>query len=180
MKIDCVKVGRLRCNCYILECEGQVLVIDPGDEFDKIEKVIGSKKVVGVIITHHHNDHDGAVEEVVNRYRCKVYDRYNLIEGINDIDNFRFEVIYTPGHKEDLISIYFKKEKAMFVGDFIFRDSIGRCDLVGGDMDEMIRSIGKIKMYPRDIKIYPGHGEETTLGYEMDNNIYFRSDVKYI
>ena len=80
MKIDCVKVGRLRCNCYILECEGQVLVIDPGDEFDKIEKVIGSKKVVGVIITHHHNDHDGAVEEVVNRYRCKVYDRYNLDE----------------------------------------------------------------------------------------------------
>ena len=68
----------------------------------------------------------------------------------------------------------------MFVGDFIFRDSIGRCDLVGGDMNEMIRSIGRIKMYPRDIKIDPGHGEETTLGYEMDNNIYFRSDVKYI
>ena len=68
----------------------------------------------------------------------------------------------------------------MVVGDFIFRDRIGRCDLEGGSVEEMIHSIEKIKMYPRDIKIYSGHGEETTLGYEIDNNIYFRSDVKYI
>ena len=172
MKIDCVKVGRLRCNCYILECEGQVLVIDPGDEFDKIEKVIGSKKVVGVIITHHHNDHDGAVEEVVNRYRCKVYDRYNLIDGINDIDNFRFEVIYTPGHKEDLISIYFKKEKVMFVGDFIFYETIGRTDLTGGDEEEMAYSLMSLRKMDEAIKLYPGHGQLTTLSHELKYNPY--------
>ena len=65
----------------------------------------------------------------------------------------------------------------MFSGDFIFKDSIGRWDLPGGNMNEMIKSIDKIKMYPKDIVIYPGHGEETTLGYEINNNPYFKEIV---
>ena len=172
MKIDCVKVGRLRCNCYILECEGQVLVIDPGDEFDKIEKVIGSKKVVGVIITHHHNDHDGAVEEVVNRYRCKVYDRYNLVEGINDIGNFKFEVIYTPGHRNDLVTYYFYEENIMFTGDFLFKGVIGRTDLEYSSFNDMKKSLIKIYKYSDDIIIYPGHGESSNMKNEKNNNYY--------
>lgn len=180
MKIENIKVGRLRCNCYILDIDDRVLVIDPGDEFSRIEKVIGDREVVGVVITHHHFDHVGALDEVVNKYKCKVYDRYNLLEGINEIDRFKFEVIYTPGHKEDLITIYFKDDKVMFTGDFLFKDSIGRCDLEGSSMDDMLKSIDKIKKYPRDIVVYPGHGVSTILGYEIDNNIYFRSDGKYI
>jgi len=174
MNIEVIKVGRLRCNCYILSKNGCVLVIDPGDEGNKIIKLIGNMKVVGIIITHHHFDHDGAVLELVNKYGCKVYDRYNLSEGNNKINDFSFEVIYTPGHKEDLISIYFKEYKAIFCGDFIFKDSIGRCDLEGSNTLDMINSINKIKEYNRDITLYPGHGIQTTLGYEIDNNIYFR------
>lgn len=174
MNIEILKVGRLRCNCYILNKNGDVLVIDPGDEGNKIIKLIGNMKVVGIIITHHHFDHDGAVLELVNKYECKVYDRYNLSEGINKINDFSFEVIYTPGHKEDLITIYFKEYKVMFCGDFIFKDSIGRCDLDGSNTLDMIDSINKIKEYNRDITLYPGHGIQTTLGYEIDNNIYFR------
>lgn len=179
MKIDIVLVGRLRCNCYILDKNGEVLVIDPGDEFKKIEKVVGNRKVLGVIITHHHFDHDGALDEMINKYGCQVYDKSNLLEGECMIGKFSFQVIYTPGHKEDLITLYFDKEKKMFCGDFIFKDGIGRCDLEGGNMDEMIKSINKIKKYDRDIVIYPGHGDKTTLGYEIDNNIYFRDDIKY-
>jgi glyoxylase-like metal-dependent hydrolase (beta-lactamase superfamily II) len=103
------------------------------------------------------------------------YDKDNLVEGENKIGCFSFNVIYTPGHKEDLITIYFKKDKAMFCGDFIFKDSIGRWDLDGGNIKDMFKSIDKIKRYDRDITIYPGHGEKTTLGYEMDNNMYFRN-----
>ena len=180
MKIESIKVGRLRCNCYILDIDGEVLVIDPGDEFERIEEVIGDRDVVGVIITHHHFDHVGAMDKVVDKYKCKVYDRYNLIEGNDEIDDFMFQVIYTPGHKEDAITIYFSKDKVMFTGDFLFKDSIGRCDLEGSNMDDMLKSIDKIKKYPRDIVVYPGHGVSTKLGYEIDNNIYFRSDVKYI
>ena len=88
-------------------------------------------------------------------------------------DKFKFEVIYTPGHKEDAITIYFKENKCMFCGDFIFRDSIGRCDLHGGDIKEMLESIKKIKKYDKDTVIYPGHGDKTTLEYEINNNMYF-------
>ena len=172
MKIDIVKVGKLECNCYLLEINNRVLVIDPSDEVDKIISKINGREVVGVIITHYHFDHIGALDELVSKYNVSVYDRYNLCEGENIISEFMFDVIYTPGHKEDAITLYFKKDKVMLTGDFIFRDSIGRCDLPGGNIEEMVESIRKIVKYDRDIILYPGHGDETNLGYEMVHNYY--------
>ena len=173
MKIEIIKVGRLRCNCYILSIGNNVLVIDPGDEASKIYELIGKRNVVGIVITHHHPDHDGGVDELVKMYKSKVYDRNNLKEGNTKISPFTFEVIYTPGHKEDLITLYFKEEKIMFCGDFIFKDSIGRCDLHGSSIKDMTNSLKKIMSYDNDITIYPGHGIRTTLGYEINNNVYF-------
>lgn len=177
MFVDIVKVGQLRCNCYLVEKEHKILIIDPGSDFDKIVTKVGARDVVGIIITHHHFDHDGASKEISKKYKCNIYDIFNLPEGKNQIANFTFNVIYTPGHKEDLITIYFPQEKVMFCGDFIFKDTIGRCDLEGGNINDMLHSLNKIKKYNRDIIIYPGHGEHTTLGYEIDNNIYFRDDI---
>ena len=172
MKIECVPVGYLECNCYILDIKGKVLVIDPGDEGKKILDKIGKREVVGIVITHHHFDHIGAIQDIVDKYHVEVYDRFNLKEEENKIDVFKFFVIYTPGHKEDAITLYFKEDKIMFTGDFIFKDSIGRCDLAGGNIKDMANSIDKIKKYDKNIIIYPGHGEKTSLGYEIDNNIY--------
>lgn len=179
MKIDVIKVGKLECNCYILEIDEKVLIIDPGDDGDIIIDKIGSRKVVGIVVTHYHFDHIGAIDSLVGKYGCLVYDKNNMDEGVNIIDKFMFEVIYTPGHKEDLITIYFRNSKCMFCGDFIFKNSIGRCDLIGGNIEEMIDSINKIKKYDRDIILYPGHGLCTTIGYEMDNNLFF-SDDKFL
>ncbi|MBQ2873014.1 MAG: MBL fold metallo-hydrolase [Bacilli bacterium] len=173
MNIEIIKVGNLKCNCYLLIKDNKILIIDPGDEGDKIIEKIGDREVVGIIITHHHYDHIGAVKDVVNKYNVLVYDRSNLEEGQNKIDEFIFDIIYTPGHKEDLITIYFEKEKMMFTGDFLFKDNIGRCDLVGSDINDMKKSIDKIKKYDKDIIVYPGHGVKTSLGYEIDNNVYF-------
>jgi len=173
MKIDKVVVGELDCNCYILDINNKVLVIDPGDEVDKIIDTIGNRNVVGIIITHYHFDHIGALSELKSKYNACVYDINNMNKGENKIDNFIFDVIYTPGHKEDAITIYFKDENVMFTGDFIFRDSVGRCDLPGGNPMQMINSIEKIKKY-EDALIYPGHGDKTTLRYEKNNNIYFK------
>lgn len=170
MEIDIVKVGKLRCNCYILSKNNKVLIIDPGDDIEKIKDKIGNRLLVGIIITHYHFDHIGAMEDLIKEYNVLVYDRYNMNEGINKIDDFLFEVIYTPGHKEDLITIYFKENKVMFCGDFIFKNSIGRCDLDGGDFFEMIKSLKKIFKYDNDIILYPGHGEETILCDEINNN----------
>ena len=177
MKIENIQVGYLKCNCYLLDIDGNVLIIDPGDEADKIIKLIGKRNVKGIIVTHHHKDHDGAVDKLNDIYHTQVYDRYNLSEGENKIGNFIFDVIYTPGHKEDLITLYFKKEKCMFCGDFIFKDSIGRCDLAGGNVHDMMKSIDKIKKYDKDIIIYPGHGISTTLRYEINNNPYFNNYI---
>ena len=179
MKIEVVKVGNLEFNCYLLEKDGKILVIDPGDDVDKIVNRINDREVVGIIITHYHFDHIGALDDIIDKYKVNVYDRNNMNEGMFEIDNFNFNIIYTPGHRDDCISIYFKDDRMMFVGDFIFRDSIGRVDLPGGNMDKMIDSINKIKKYDRDFVIYPGHGDNTTLGYEIDNNIYFKN-IKFI
>ena len=174
MNIERIIVGDLQTNCYIIEKDNKVLVIDPGDEFLKIKKQINNREVLGVIITHYHYDHIGALDLIINEYKVKVYDNNTLNEGINKIGPFTFEMLKTPGHKEDLISIYFKEEKVMFVGDFIFKGTIGRTDLEGSNPSDMQKSIMKIKKYPLDTIIYPGHGVKTTLEYEVLNNPFFR------
>lgn len=164
MKIDKVVVGELQTNCYIISLNDECIVIDPGDEYNKIKETIGNKKIIGVIITHHHFDHIGALKYFDKKL---ILDKNNLKEQEYNIDNFNFEVIYTPGHKEDSITIYFKKENIMFTGDFIFKDSIGRVDLNGGNIDDMINSLQKMKKYNKNIIVYPGHGGETILGNEL-------------
>ena len=66
-------------------------------------------------------------------------------------------------------------KSALRVGDFVFKTTIGRCDLEGGNFQEMLSSIKKIKQYPKEITLYPGHGEKTTLDFEIQNNPYFKS-----
>lgn len=165
MKIEKLEVGFLKENCYILTKNNESLIIDPGDEAEKIkEKVKG--KVVGIIITHHHFDHVGALEELLKYYKTQMYDIYNLQEGENSIGDFTFEVIYTPGHKEDLISILM--DNKLFCGDFIFLGTIGRYDLPGSNFEEMKKSLRKIIKYDKSIIIYPGHGKQTTLEDELE------------
>lgn len=173
MNIKTVVVGSLDTNCYILELNDEILIIDPGAEADKIISNIPSdKKVVGVIITHSHFDHIGALDEILEFYKVKSYNKNNLIEGQNKIGKFTFDIIYTLGHLDDSISIYFTDEKIMFVGDFIFKGSIGRWDL-GGNQVDMKNSIKLILKYDKDIKLYPGHFATTTLGLEEENLKYY-------
>ena len=165
MKINKVVVGELQTNCYVLEKDNKCIVIDPGDEYDKINEVISDNKVVGVIVTHYHFDHIGSLN---NFNKNLILDSSNLDEKEYNIDNFKFEVIYTPGHKEDAITIYFKDEMVMFTGDFIFKGAIGRMDLPGGNYNDMLNSLNKLRKYDKDIKIYPGHGDSTYLKHEID------------
>lgn len=160
MKINKVVVGPLQTNCYIISINNKCLVIDPGDEYNKIKEEIGSKEILNVLITHHHFDHIGALDNFDERL---ILDRHNLKEKEYEIDDFNFNIIYTPGHKEDSITIYFKKDNVMFTGDFIFKGTIGRTDLDGGNIYQMISSLNKIKSYNKNIIVYPGHGEKTTL-----------------
>lgn len=162
MNIKTVVVGVLETNCYIVENSDECLVIDPGDEFIKIKNSI-DKKVVGVILTHKHFDHIGALKEMVDYYNIPVYDINNLKEGKCSIGSFDFVVNYNFGHTMDSISFIF--DNIMFSGDFIFKGCIGRTDL-GGDFSVMQDSIRKILKCENNYKIYPGHGDVTTLDEE--------------
>lgn len=173
MKIDYIKVGYLRCNCYLLEKDNNYLLIDPGDDLEKIQKLIQNKNIVGILETHSHFDHVASTNDLEELYNFKVYNLNNLQEGPNKIENFNFEVIKTFGHTMDSVTYYFKEDKVMFTGDFLFKNTIGRCDLVESNYSEMLKSIEKIKQYSDDIKIYPGHGVSTTLKHEKEHNPYF-------
>ena len=172
MEIKTVVTGYLDENCYVLIKDGNCLVVDPGDDFHKIKDVIGDNKVLGVLITHSHADHIGALRNFLTKRSIRIFKRSNLEEKEYEIGDFKFECILTPGHSKDSVTFYFKEDKTMFIGDFIFKDDIGRCDLPGGSSEEMKESIAKIKEYPDDTILYPGHYEQTTLGYEKQNNQY--------
>lgn len=173
MIVDRVIVGDYQTNCYILSIGQDCLVIDPGDEYDKIKNRISNKNVLAVLLTHRHFDHIGALDLVSNNGKLKIYEYSNVEEKEYQIGSFNFKVIYTSGHTKDSITYYFENDKMMFVGDFIFENSIGRTDLPTGDYNEMLKSIELIKKYDDEIIIYPGHGNSTKLGIEKINNIWF-------
>ena len=162
MDIKRVVVGMLNTNCYILENDSECLIIDPGSEADKIKKNI-NKKVVGILLTHRHFDHVGALQELSSYYKVNVYDYNSLEEGENSIGNFNFFVQYNLGHTLDSISFIF--DENMFSGDFIFKNAIGRCDL-GGNFELMKKSINKILKSTINYRIFPGHGDSTYLDDE--------------
>jgi len=171
MKIKTLVLGPLSTNTYLIEKDEKCLIVDPAYNFNTIKQEIGNLDLVAILITHYHFDHIGALEELKNYYNVPVIDYKTKVK----VKSFDFTIIHNPGHTIDSVSFYFKKEKIMFVGDFIFKETIGRTDLETGNMNEMIESIKMIKKYDDDITLYPGHGEETTLGYEKLNNIYFKN-----
>ena len=174
MDINVVVTGYLDENCYILSKNGKCLIVDPGDDYNDIVKAVGDNKVLGVLITHSHFDHIGALRNFLVKRSIKIFKRSNLEEKEYEIEDFKFKCIYTPGHSKDSVTFYFEEDKVMFIGDFIFKDSIGRTDLPGGSDIEMQESIKKILEYPDDIKLYPGHNSNTTLGEEKKNNQYLQ------
>ena len=175
MEIKKVVTGYLDENCYLLIKDGNCLVVDPGDEYNKIKDEIGDKKVLGVLITHSHFDHIGALRNFLTKRSIKIFKRSNLEDDKEyKIGDFTFKCILTPGHSKDSVTFYFEEDKFMLDGDFIFKESLGRTDFPGGSDSEMQESIQKILKYDDDIKLYPGHYDETTLGYEKQNNPYLK------
>lgn len=87
----------------------------------------------------------------------------------------RLEVFLTPGHSPGSLCFYFEKQKFLIGGDLLFRESIGRSDLPGGDYDTLINSI-KTKLWtlPKETIVYSGHGPSTTIGHEKLHNPFLR------
>lgn len=164
MQIDTLVVGALQENCYIITKNNFSIIIDPGDEALKIIEACKNKNVKEILVTHNHFDHVGALKEVENYFKLKANNKSGY---------FDYEVIHNPGHSADSKTFYFKENKIMFCGDFIFYGTIGRTDLETGSDLDMIKSLKLIQKYPDDIILYPGHGPKTTLGDEKKRFNYY-------
>jgi glyoxylase-like metal-dependent hydrolase (beta-lactamase superfamily II) len=79
----------------------------------------------------------------------------------------RFKVVHTPGHSPGCVLFYFEKEKVLISGDTLFRGTYGRVDLPSSNPQKMKESLAKIKQFPDDVTVYPGHGGSTTIGREQ-------------
>ena len=170
MKIEKIEVGPLSTNCYILTNKDKTIIIDPGDEFEVIKSKLKDKNVIGCLVTHFHPDHIGALEELLSTYDIEVNGDYTK--------EFEYEVIEFPGHTFDSRVFYFKKINTMFIGDFLFKDGLGRTDL-GGSSKLMAKSLEELRTYPDDTILYPGHGEETTLGAEKEHFDFYLMHLKW-
>ncbi|MEI7724814.1 MAG: MBL fold metallo-hydrolase [Bacteroidota bacterium] len=89
--------------------------------------------------------------------------------------NSSLKVLYTPGHAAGSVCFHNADQAFVITGDVLFKDTIGRTDLPTGDFDQLMNSI-KTKLFtlPAETMVYPGHGPETTIGYEMENNPFIR------
>lgn len=178
-------------------------VIDPGDEPERILEVLNKKKLTCeyILLTHAHVDHISGIKGVSDATGAKVcihkddawllksapvqalafgmrpflppsIEKYLEDGDIIQIGTLEVKVLHTPGHTKGGVS--FLVENCIFVGDTIFQGSIGRTDLPGGNYDELINSVeSKIFTLPDETIIYPGHGPETTVGYEKKYNPFF-------
>jgi len=91
------------------------------------------------------------------------------------LGNDELRVILAPGHSPASVCFYCEKQGIMIGGDVLFRESIGRTDLPGGDHETLLKSIReKLFVLPDEVKVYPGHGMPTTIGYEKSNNPFLQ------
>jgi hydroxyacylglutathione hydrolase len=157
-------------------------------------------KVTAILITHAHIDHIGGAQKLKQATGAPVYMNANDMElkrmlGIQaswlgmpepeqpEIDvpikegdrlivgPAEFHVLHTPGHTQGSVSLWIPSEGKLVAGDTLFRDSIGRTDLPGGDGRQILRSIrDKLLPLPPETIVIPGHGDNTTIGRERQFN----------
>ena len=91
------------------------------------------------------------------------------------LDDFHFYAVQTPGHSIGGVSIIFPEDQVVLTGDALFRETIGRTDLPTGNMDQLLTGIREeLFVLPKDYRVYPGHGNDTTIGHEKNFNPFFQ------
>ncbi len=187
------------------EAHGQCMIIDPGDDISEIITAVEERnwKPLKIIATHAHIDHVGRLKELQQHYNLPFYmgeedlPILNMLgsqsqmfglpnSGLPDISAYlhhkqnipcgslSFTVLHTPGHSPGSLSLY--APGALFAGDVLFKESIGRTDIIGGNYRQLIQSIqNQLLTLPDETVVYPGHGPTTTIAHEKQFNPFLKN-----
>jgi glyoxylase-like metal-dependent hydrolase (beta-lactamase superfamily II) len=203
MIIKSIAVGPLQANCIIVadDVSKKAIVVDPGDESDRI---VGTIREMGltvevVVCTHGHFDHMGVVGDIKNQTGARVAihrDELELYNGAKDMAAFWGQSLDAPPSPDMLLAegdtltigdlsfsilhtpghspggISLYAGNTVITGDTLFKGSVGRTDFYGGDKDKLKQSFRRLMALPEDTKVFPGHGPETTIGREKRENMF--------
>src|SRR4051812_8320030 len=204
MDVRMFTVGPVAENSYLfrLDDSDRALLVDPGEEADKLLGAIDALGVTldGILLTHTHFDHVGAVAPVARATGAEVWvpeiekpvlaninafvpwpgfgpfedwDAEHTLAGGERLElaGFDIDVVFTPGHSPGHVTFSIPDEQAVFSGDVLFQGSVGRTDLPGGDWPTLLDSIRTlVETLPAETQVFPGHMGITTLGAERASN----------
>lgn len=196
-------LGTMQTNCYIVSNDkNQCFIIDPGANGQKVSKYIEQNEFVveAILLTHGHFDHIGAVDYLYEKYRCPIYTHKETLELLKnshlnlsyfeepfvinapvisvetslELCGYHIQWLLLEGHCQGSSMIYLPEENVLFSGDVLFAGSIGRFDFPTSSHLETKKTLQKIKSLGFDAKLLPGHGESSSLKYELTHNPYLK------
>jgi glyoxylase-like metal-dependent hydrolase (beta-lactamase superfamily II) len=204
MDVRMFTVGPVAENSFLFRRDGSdsALIVDPGDEAPVLLGAIETLgvKLEGILLTHTHFDHVGAVAPVAKATGAEVWvpeiekgvladinsyvpwpgfgpfedwDAEHTLAGGEKLElaGFDIDVVFTPGHSPGHVTYSIPDEGAVFSGDVLFQGSVGRVDLPGGDWGTLLESLRTlVDTLPAETTVYPGHMGITTLGAERASN----------
>lgn len=197
-------LGEIDVNCYFIENNNKCYIVDPGYEKEKVIKYVKENhlEVLGILLTHAHIDHIGAIDcfnvpvyvykdeyeilidnhkngfEFYGREKPYYLEDLNIVKfdeaTVFPLDDKRIEVIHTPGHT--IGGVCYKIDNDLYTGDTLFEGTVGKWTFPTGELDTLRKTVvNLIDNQNEDIRIHPAHGDSSTIGSEKRNNFFYKT-----
>jgi glyoxylase-like metal-dependent hydrolase (beta-lactamase superfamily II) len=190
--------GDIEENAWLVSREDRedCVLIDPGDDIEKLKKAVQGRKLAAILLTHGHFDHILGAQPLSEATGAPIWASETELGMLNDpwmnglqpllglngppepliraaafgerfeAAGLTFQILPTPGHTKGSVCLYLPDESTLFSGDTLFRAGFGRMDLPGGSPMDMRHSLRRLFELPEDTRVHCGHGEDTTIGEE--------------